>query len=113
MSFDKPKIETRYEDFGRSTSITATFDQPGLHQSLFIKAIEKAAILIAERYVEENYMKIAEALSPQVIANLAIAKAGASIATELKQEAATKTKIVETVKTQVFQRGILGGLSRL
>lgn len=109
----KPDVKIEETEFGRSLQATAKFDMLYLSQEMFIKSMSRAADLIAEKYVAENYAKIVAHIDQQAIATLAIANAGAEISKTLKQEAATQTKVVETVKRELYQRGVFGGLTKL
>jgi hypothetical protein len=64
---------------------------------------------IAERYVHEHYAQIAAKLDQNAIANLAIAEASKKIAEEIQR----RPNIVKQIETQVFQRGIFGGMRRM
>ena len=64
---------------------------------------------IAERYVDEHYIQIAAKLDQNAIANLAIAEASKKIAEEIQR----RPNIVHEVETQIFQRGIFGGVKRV
>jgi hypothetical protein len=75
--------------------------------ALLVREIAKA---IAERYVSEHYAEIAAKLDQNAIANLAIAEASKKIAEEIRQH---PTVIREKGETQVYQRGILGGVRRI
>jgi hypothetical protein len=66
--------------------------------------------LVAIRYVEENYSQLVAKLDQQAIANLIIAESGKKIAEEIKL---TPPPAQVRTETQVYQRGILGGISRI
>lgn len=66
---------------------------------------------IAERYVAENYQDIVKLISPDAIATLTAAEAAAKIRETLEKK--IPDKVQEVVRTQVLQRGILGGLKRI
>lgn len=106
-------VRMQESDFGREITFTAEFEREMFFQSIMIDSMKQAAKMIAEKFVEENYIAIVEQLDTQAIANLAIANAGAEISKTLKEEAATKTRIVEKVKTQIFHKGIFGGIKRV
>lgn len=68
---------------------------------------------VAKKFVAEHYVEIAAMLDPRAIANLSIAEGAAKIHETL----ATKLpdKVLEAVRTQteVYQRGIFGGMDRI
>ena len=55
-------------------TIAATFDP--IAEQFNCALIDRIAFLVAERYVQENYVQIAASLDQQAIANLAVADAG-------------------------------------
>lgn len=71
----------------------------------------KIAQSVADKYVEEHYAEIAARLDQNAIANSAIAEAGKKIAEEIQR----KPNIVHEVEnhTEVYQRGVFGGLKRI
>lgn len=106
-------ISTSINPLQDSYSITATFGNSFFLRSLIMKTLELAATKIAEKFVAERGQEIIAAMDPQAIANLAVANSGAAIAAELKKEGATKTRVVEHVKHEIYQRGVFGGLKKL
>jgi len=66
---------------------------------------------VATKYVEENYQKLASLLDQQAIANLAIADAGKKIAEEIRSKPTVLHD--KEVRTEVYQRGIFGGMRKL
>lgn len=73
--------------------------------------LTEVARLIAERYVEENYQKIVEKISQDAIATLSVAEAASKIREALEKQ--IPGLVVHTKDTEVYQRGILGGLRRV
>ncbi len=102
------KSYERADSLGKT--IAFTFDeQVGL--SLANGILDKIVVMVAERYVQENYPALVSKLDQQAIANLVIAESGRKIAEEIRlTPIATRDK--ET-KTEVYQRGILGGMRRV
>lgn len=74
------------------------------------EVLSRVAQAIADRFVEEHYIEIAAKLDQNAIANLAIAEASKKIAEEIERH---PTVIHEKGDTQVYQRGILGGVRRI
>jgi hypothetical protein len=71
----------------------------------------RIAAQIAERYVTEHYAEIVSKFDQNAIANLAVADAGKKIAEEIR----TQPMVLHDTEhhTEVYQRGIFGGLRRL
>ena len=88
--------------------IWAKFKVPYLTE--FPEAIFQEVVRqIATRYVEEHYQEIAAKLDQNAIANLAIAEASKKIAEEIQRQ----PNIVERTRTEVYQRGVFGGMRRV
>jgi hypothetical protein len=68
---------------------------------------------IAKRYVAEHYSEIVAGIDQQAIAALAIANAGVAINKTLQEKIPDKVLEVHRHSTEVWQRGIFGGLKRL
>ena len=72
---------------------------------------DKIADAIATRYVEEFYGEIVAKLDQNAIANLAIAEASKKIAEEIQRQPNVFHSVEK--RTEVYQRGILGGIRRV
>jgi len=93
---------------GGSETIYAKFTIPFLTE--FPEAIFGEVVRqIAARYVEEHYMEIAARLDQNSIANLAIAEASKKIAEEIQR----RPNIIHEKDTQIYQRGVFGGMRRI
>lgn len=68
---------------------------------------------VAERYVAENYQDIIKLVSPEAIATLSAAEAAAKIRETLEKKIPDKIMEVERTRTEIYQRGILGGIKRI
>lgn len=75
--------------------------------------LREIAEKVAARFVAEHYVEIASHLDPQAIANLSIAEGAAKIQETLSKKLPDKIMEVVRTETQVFQRGIFGGITRL
>lgn len=81
---------------------------------LIVRAVvERVSAEIAAKFTEEHAQEILAALDPQAIANLAIAGGAAAVNKTLREKLPDKVVEVVREKTQVFQRGIFGGLRRI
>ena len=82
--------------------------------AMFVSCLENQLICeitraIAEKFVEENYAEIVSKLDQTAIANLSIAEASKKIAEEIH----TRPVVIHDTKKEVYQRGILGGITRI
>lgn len=87
------------------TTVTDMVDNATLHG-----IVQEIVRLTAERYVQENYPELISKLDQQAIANLVIAESGKKIAEEIRL---TPPPPRVERETKVYQRGILGGLTRI
>ena len=97
-------------------TVTTRIDTLGLeaHQRTAMEyAIRLIAKDIAERFLADHAQDILKMLDPQAIANLAIADSAAGVREALHKK--LPDKIVEVVRrdTEVWQRGIFGGMKRI
>jgi len=77
--------------------------------------IEKVADRISN-YIYQNYLPdILEKISPEALANMTIAEAGAKINETLQKKLPDKILEIEKIntKTEVYQKGLFGGLKRI
>jgi hypothetical protein len=94
-----------------STYVTAKFRPDVLSSDYVVNGIvNRVCELIAERYVKENYPQLVAKLDQQAIANLVIAESGKKIAEEIRLAPPPPSVVKDT---QVYQRGIFGGLRRV
>jgi len=75
--------------------------------------MEKVADAIANEYIEKNFAEIMGKISPEAIANMAIAEAGAKINETLNKKMPDKIIEIEKRSTEIYQRGIFGGMKRI
>ena len=80
-----------------------------MNESMAHALVVKVASAIADKFIEEHYAEIVSRLDQNAIANLAVADAGKKIAEEIQR----RPNIIEKTRTEVFQRGIFGSLTRL
>jgi len=71
------------------------------------------ARLVAEKYVAEHYQDVVKLISPEAIATLSAAEAAASIRETLEKKLPDKILTVTKTDREVWQRGILGGMTRV
>ncbi len=68
---------------------------------------------IAEKYVAENYQQIVAGMSQEAIATLSVAESAAKIRESLERKIPERIMEIERTKTEVWQRGLLGGTKRI
>ena len=78
-------------------------------QASAIAIVDKIAQVVADKYVAEHYQEIVALIDQNAIATLVVAESGRKIAEEIRSQ----PRIVETVKREIYQRGILGGVRRV
>jgi hypothetical protein len=99
---------------GGKTVIRATFDtQELVEKTMFSEIIGRMAQLIAERYVAENYQEIVKHITPEAVATLSAAESAVKIRESLEKNIPSRILEIEKTRTEVWQRGILGGMTRL
>lgn len=95
-------------------ALVAKFDNSVIAQSgMADHVLREIARMVAERYVAENFQAICEHLSPEAVANLSIAESAAKIRETLEKKIPDKILEITKTKTEVYRRGILGGMSRI
>lgn len=76
--------------------------------------IRNAGAKVADHIIANYLPEILEKISPDAIANMAIAEAAAAVNQTLKQKMPDKiVEIVRRESPQVYQKGLLGGLKRI
>lgn len=90
-------------------------ERHSLHEPIQRRVIELVAQQMAKDILENNYVEIMEKISPEAIANMAIAEAGAAINETLHKKLPEKILEIEkrVPETVVLQRGLLGGVKRI
>ncbi len=81
--------------------------------AIFIKAVELVAEQLAKDILENNYSEIMSKISPEAIANMTIAEAGAAVNETLRKKMPDKILEIEKRTTQIYQKGLLGGMKRI
>jgi hypothetical protein len=84
-----------------------------LENSIKIKIVELVAKQISDDILVNNYNEIMSRISPEAIANMAIAEAGAAVNETLHKKLPDKIVEIHTDDTKVYQRGLLGGVKRI
>lgn len=107
------KIEHVLSMEGNKVAIIATFDQALISSQMATVVAREIAQQIATRYVAENFDRIMATISPEAIANLSIAEAAAAIRVTLEKKIPDKILEITKTHTEVYQRGILGGMKRV
>ena len=77
------------------------------------EVIQRAAELLAERFVEEHGQSILKALDPQAVANLAIADSGRAVREALEKEVPREVQHHYHRDREVYKVGIFGGVRRI
>lgn len=82
---------------------------------VFRETVDKVSTHIANHIIEQYGAEIMAKISPEAIANMTIAAAGAKINETLNKKMPDKILEVERIvhEPAVLQRGILGGLKRV
>jgi len=88
-------------------------EQLNLGNMVKLRVVEKLADAIADDYIEKHFAEIMGKISPEAIANMAIAEAGAKINETLNKKMPDKIIEIEKRTTEVYQRGLFGGLKRI
>jgi len=86
-------------------------DMKHFQDEIFYRAIEIAAKNIANYILENHLNDILEQISPQAIANMSIAEAGAAVNETLHKK--LPDKILEIERRTVYQRKLFGRLERI
>lgn len=103
-------IEIRTSIMADKTILNVEIGNSTLQSKQYFTAIlEEIVRLCAQKYVESNYKEIVEKLSPEAVANLAIAHAGKDIADAVL----AKPTVIENTKTEIYQKHLFGGISRV
>ena len=71
------------------------------------------AKLIAERYVADHFQEIVSLIDQKAIATLSVAESAAKIRETLEKKLPDKILEIEKVRTEIYQKGILGGITRI
>ena len=112
------KLETAQvysiENPGVQTMVCAKFDtQAIVEKAMYGEIIGRMAQLIAERYVADNYQEIIKHITPEVVATLTAAECAAKIRESLEKNIPSRVLEIEKTRTEVWQRGIFGGMNRI
>lgn len=77
------------------------------------KIIEEASKALADYIIQHHMNDILEKISPDAIANMAIAHAGAKINETLNKKLPDRVDTIRETKHEVWKTGVLGGLKRI
>jgi hypothetical protein len=84
-----------------------------LGNAIRTEIVGQVAKQIANDILANNYDEILSQISPEAIANMAIAEAGAAVNETLHKKLPDKILEIEKHDTRVYQRGLLGGVKRI
>jgi Mg/Co/Ni transporter MgtE len=106
--------KTNYSTMSRLYEISIEQEEIlNLCESIKSRTIELVAQQLANDILANNYNEILSKISPEAIANMAIAEAGAAVNETLKKKLPDKILEIEKHDTRVYRRGILGGVTRI
>jgi len=88
-------------------------DYINMGQAVVFRTVEIVAERLAKDILENNYAEIMGKISPEAIANITIAEAGAAVNETLHKKFPDKILEIEKRTTEVYQKGLLGGLKRI
>jgi|SRR5579864_1164724 len=75
--------------------------------------IERISKAIADRWVTEHYQEVAARISQDAVALLSVAEAGAKIRESLEKKLPDKIVEIARTKTEMYQRGVFGSITRI
>lgn len=75
------------------------------------RVIEMIAEKITEKFIKDHEQEVIKRIDPQAVATLVVAESGNAIKDMLDKK--LPDKIEHIVKTEVYQRGFLGGITRI
>lgn len=81
--------------------------------AVFQEVVRQVASVVAEKVIQEKLTEILEKVTPEAVANMAIAEAGAAINETLHKKMPDKILEIEKRNTEIYQRGIFGGFKRI
>jgi hypothetical protein len=79
-----------------------------LENAIRTEVVELVARQITNDILSNNYNEILSKISPEAIANMAIAEAGAAVNETLHKKLPDKILEIHKTDTRVYQRGLLG-----
>jgi len=94
-------------------SVILRFSEILSREPAYNAILSEIARLVAERFVADHYQEIIAEMDMKAIATLSVAEAAAKIRETLEKKLPDKILEVQTKKTEVYQRGIFGGLRRV
>lgn len=77
------------------------------------EVIQKAAEVIAQRFIDDHGVEILKALDPQAVANLAIADSGRAVREALEKSIPREVQHHYHHDREVYKVGIFGGVRRV
>ena len=81
--------------------------------AIFQEVVREVGKRIADEVMSKKGKEIMKSISPEAIANMAIAEAGAAVNETLKKKLPDKILEVVRKETEVWQRGFFGGMKRI
>ena len=111
-----PKTTSYFDPRNNAFSISTMFEMlemPDISGRIVEYAYKEVAKGIAEQFLAQHAQDILKHLDPQAVANLAIADAAGHIRETLEKKLPDKILEVVRTDTQVYQKGLFGGLKRI
>ena len=105
---DSPNTMAKTYEFNVSAE-----KERALGDAVLNEAVRIVAQQIAGDFLANHFSEIVAKITPEAIASMAIAEAGAAVNETLHRKLPDKILEIERVRTEVYQRGILGGLSKI
>ena len=84
-----------------------------LEQAIKQRTVELVAQEITKYIIQNKFNEIMKCISPEAIANMCIAESGAKIKDILDKKLPDKVVEIEKINTQIYQRGLFGGMTRI
>lgn len=115
----KEKIETTlYDDYpANEITVASKFSRNLIVDvfpaAVFQEVVHQVAEVVANKVIEEKLPDILAKITPEAIANMAIAEAGAAINETLHKKMPDKIIEIEKRSTQIYKQGIFGGLKKI
>ncbi len=75
--------------------------------------VREMAKQLAAVYIKDHFKEIMERVSPEAIANIAIAEAGAKINETLSKKLPDRVDTIRETDVEVYERGFFGGVKRV
>jgi cell division ATPase FtsA len=106
--------ELNYKTMSKQYSVSVGQEELiSLQEPIKKRVVELVALQIANDILSNNYNEIMSKISPEAIANMAIAEAGAAVNDTLKKKLPDKILEIHKRDTEVYQRSLFGGITRI